>query len=315
MINWDDEPAPANKLPAVQSAINWDDHETLGMRIIDYSEFTPELAASGVAVLNMPNEAYHAFGGISKTGLDLIDRSPAHYACRGPFKQTRPMVVGSAIHCAVLEPDLFFKQYVLLGDSIDRKSPIYKKAVAEHGDGNVLVASEVRQVIGMYEGIQADKKAMKRINQPGWCEISLFATDPETGVLVKCRFDKLTESGLGIDLKSTKDSSYSEFQKTIANYRYHVQEAWYRYVFRLVSGQNLSGYLFLAVESEMPHCCKIWELDTESQLQGDREAMKNLETYAECVRSGKWPAPDSELELITLPAWAIDEDFQDGVDL
>jgi len=285
------------------------------MKIIDYAELTPELAAQGVAVLNMPNEEYHAYAGISKSGLDLIDRSPAHYAYRGSYETSRAMVLGSAIHAAILEPEHFHKQYMLLRDVTDRRASAYKQAAEQFGADNVLTGTEADQVIGMQAAIQGDVNATSMLSLHGWCEISLFATDPETGVLVKCRFDKLTQCGLGIDLKSTRDSRYSEFQRSIANYRYHVQDAWYRYVYKLVAGADLRDYKFLAVESELPHCCKIYTLDTESQLTGHKQAMRNLSTYAECLAANEWPAPDSADELMCLPAWALELDDEEVIEL
>ena len=77
------------------------------MKIITFDELTPELAAAGCLVTGMSNEAYHAYDGISKSGLDLIARSPAHYAYRTASEPTRAMVIGSATHAAILEPEVF----------------------------------------------------------------------------------------------------------------------------------------------------------------------------------------------------------------
>lgn len=66
---------------------------------------------------DISNDAYHAGPGISKTGLDLLHRSPFHYhaikAGLFPKPETKSQYIGRAFHCLVLEPDVFAKTYCL----------------------------------------------------------------------------------------------------------------------------------------------------------------------------------------------------------
>src|SRR5690554_428691 len=101
------------------------------MTTIPYSEFTPEIAARGCIVLDMPNEAYHAYDGLSTSGLKQFLISPAHYAFSEPTQRTRFMVIGEALHKALLEPELFAKSYMLLRDIEDRRKTEYKQAIKE----------------------------------------------------------------------------------------------------------------------------------------------------------------------------------------
>jgi hypothetical protein len=65
----------------------------------------------------MQNDEYHRGPGISKSGLDLIARSPAHYrfatdAANDNARQpTAAQRVGSMLHKLVLEPDSFWSEY------------------------------------------------------------------------------------------------------------------------------------------------------------------------------------------------------------
>lgn len=67
---------------------------------------------SGIA-----NADYHGGPGISKSGLDLIHRSPLHYkAARDSANDNQPtpaQMIGTAAHCLILEPAEFPKQYCL----------------------------------------------------------------------------------------------------------------------------------------------------------------------------------------------------------
>lgn len=61
----------------------------------------------------LTNGDYHGGGLVTKSKLDLIDRSPAHlkYALDNPREETKALRVGTAFHCAVLEPEKFINEY------------------------------------------------------------------------------------------------------------------------------------------------------------------------------------------------------------
>lgn len=152
-------------------------------------------------VIGMPNDIYHAHDSASKSALDLVARSPAHYKYAPPRETTRQMEIGTAIHTALLEPDKFASEYVLLRDVTDRRSSEYKAAIKEHPSERVLTGSEADKVAGMQESVYANPDASSLLSQPGYRELSVFAADPETGVMVRARFDILTHDGQAVDLK------------------------------------------------------------------------------------------------------------------
>lgn len=277
------------------------------MKIIKYEELTPELAAAGCLVTGMPNDAYHSGPGISKSGLDLIARSPAHYAYRTASEPTRAMVIGSATHAAILEPAEFDKQYMLLRGATDRRSSVYKQAREQFGDDKVLTGTEADAVIGMRESVRLNISAVELLDASGYVEIAAFATDPVTGVLVKCKFDKLLNDLRSVDLKTTQD--LRDFAKSVANYRYHVQQAYYSDVFAWATGLQLESFDFLAVEKDAPNASRIFRLDTPSVDYGRKLYRQALDLYAECLQRNDWPMPDGGLEYITLPNWAADPEL------
>lgn len=62
----------------------------------------------------LPNGLYHKGPGISKSGLDLIRRSPMHYKFmkENPRPSTPALVIGQALHCLVLEgEEQFHKEF------------------------------------------------------------------------------------------------------------------------------------------------------------------------------------------------------------
>lgn len=271
---------------------------------IDYSELTPELMRSGCFVIGMPEDAYHGGEGVSKSSLDLIARSPAHYYYGAKREQTRAMVIGSAIHCAILEPERFASDYLLLKDVKDRRDSEYKQAIKVHSPDNVLVASETQNVAAMQESVASQLIASELTKAKGWRELSAFVACPETGLVLRCRYDLLTADGRALDLKKTRDARPAEFEKSVASYRYHVQQAHYSRVFELITGEQLRSFTFLAVEDQPPYTAHAYKLDSLALEIGDFYAMRDLRTYAECEASGEWPHPDNNGGVISVPYWA-----------
>ena len=91
------------------------------INVIEYTEgmeITPPCF-----IANMPNDAYHSYPeGISSTGLKAVLRSPAHYKFQAARTPSRAMEIGTAIHTALLEPDRFAADYVLLREVKDRRA-------------------------------------------------------------------------------------------------------------------------------------------------------------------------------------------------
>jgi exodeoxyribonuclease VIII len=253
----------------------------------------------------LSNEGYHSSEGVSKSGLDLILRSPAHYRFGERRVPTRAMEIGTALHCAVLEPERFATDYMLLKEVTDRRASAYKEACKVWSAECVLTGAEADRVAGMQESALSNQYLAQYLGAPGRCELSVYATDPETGVLVKCRFDKLTDSGFAVDLKKTQD--LRDFGKSVASYGYHMQAAFYSDVWEWATGERLAGFVFAAVEEQMPHASAPLTLDAEALDIGRMLYRKALNQYADCLNTDEWPGiamPPAELQL---PGWYINQ--------
>lgn len=263
---------------------------------------TPPMFISG-----MPNEIYHAHPeGISSTGLKLMLRSPAHYRYQEQEETTRPKQIGTAIHTAILEPDVFEKEYVLLKGVKVRTASEYKQAIKVHSSERVLVAHEADKVAGMKETVYANQILSSRLSEPGYRELSLFVCDPETGVLIRVRYDLLTADGLALDLKKTQDARPEEFSRAIFNYGYHTQAALYSDAFEWATGKRLQGFEFLAVEEKLPHGAKLYQ-PCETTLQEGRQLYREaLNKFEICEQLGEWPSLACDgPEIISLPSWRM----------
>lgn len=257
-------------------------------------------------ITDMSNDDYHKYSGISKSGLDKLARSPAHYKYSEPRKSTRLMEIGTAIHAAVLEPVRFDQEYCIT-DALLRTAPAYKEFKAIHGGEFTLTKPEGKKVSGMRESVHNNLEAMQYLVSPGKAEVSAICTDPETGVTIRARFDWLADSGVAVDLKKTQDVRPDKFAKSVNTYRYHVQQAMYSFIYKQITGEPLKEFWFLAVEEEAPHSNQMYLLDDLAIEMGEYYFRRDLRVYAKCVDSGKWPHPSNGDGIIELPNWTVSE--------
>lgn len=259
------------------------------------------------------NDAYHSSEGYSNSFLTAVLRSPAHATARGKWKSTRNMEIGSAFHSSTLEPELYKRDYRIV-ECDARTSTLYKQAIKDYPSAQVLTLGEAETVKGMTDGVRANPKLREIIDLPGKAEVAYFSVDPETGLTIKCKFDWLTDCGICLDVKKTQDARMYKFSQSINTYMYHMQDAFYRFVYRCATGEDLKEFYFGAVEEQKPHASNRWKLGPESRKKGDALFREALTTLAICLDRNEFPAyPSDGDDEIEIPNYALDQD--DELDL
>lgn len=261
----------------------------------------------------MTNAQYHAHAAVSKSDLDLINRSPLHYkaAKEQPAEQTEAMLIGSVVHKLVLEPDGFPAEYAI-APKCDRRTSegkaIWKEFVMNCGERTTVSAENYRKAKAIADSVLSNT-AVQKLLTGGHAEQSYFWTDADTGIECKCRPDYL-RSSVAVDLKTTNDASPEGFIKSAYNYRYHVQAWWYLHGLQ-ANGIDVRDFVFIAVEKEPPFAVCLYAADDLMLQLGEREAKANLHTYAECISSGLWHGYDSTptIHSLSLPDWVIRKEF------
>lgn len=137
----------------------------------------------------------------------------------------------------------------------------------------------------------------------GKAEKSVYWIDATTGVLCRCRPDWWRDDNLIVDLKTTEDASPEGFARSIAKFRYDVQDAFYTDGVQQATGKRPKAFVFIAVEKKPPYGVGVYVLDAETKDLGRAQYQHDLRVYAECVRSGVWPGYGDKIQTISLPGW------------
>lgn len=255
----------------------------------------------------LSNADYHAHPAISKSGLDKIAKSPAHYkaAREAEHEGSDALVFGSAFHDYILLPDTFQTAYTVLPPDFDGRTKEGKVMLESirQSEQTVLKTEWLTDIEGMAAAIAAHPKASALL-QGGKAEQSIFWTDEDSGIDCRCRPDYLHPGGIIVDLKSTTDASPEEFARSVAKYRYHVQDAFYSEGYYQATGQWPRGFVFIAVEKTAPYAVACYSLDDDAKAYGHELFRRDLETLLEAEKSQEWTAYSQEIETLSLPAWA-----------
>lgn len=112
-----------------------------------------------------------------------------------------------------------------------------------------------------------------------------------------------------IPTHNTSDSCHSEsFARSAARYGYHVQEVFYRRVYRQLTGRDVD-FLFVVQEKAPPYLVNVCQLNDSSVQAGETLVRRALQRYRDCTESGVWPGYDADTEdgiaHIDLPRWAM----------
>ncbi|WP_159711583.1 PD-(D/E)XK nuclease-like domain-containing protein [Geminicoccus flavidas] len=262
------------------------------------------------------NEEYHSGPGISKSHLDWIapelDRTPRHYwhqylnPEREPEENTPALIFGDAVHTAILEPDRFH-EHVIKGLDHDRRSTANKFAWAqfeeEHAGKIILKVDDYAKVLRIRDVVHAHPVVGPMLRN-GKAEQSFYTVDKETGLLIKCRTDFLSDGGEYIlDVKTAESASPRKFAKSVAEHRYDVQVGHYEPIFEDLYGERPKHWFFLAIEKDEPFAMGLHLFRDIDRAPGRARARRDLLLIAQCRNEGHWPDHAFDATPLDLPYW------------
>ena len=288
------------------------------------SAVAESIPATGFAS-RIPADEYHSLPGISISRLKELLRSPRHYRYRlqNP-KTSAPMLLGTAAHCATLEPERFSREFVTWsrrsesGNLCPRKGQYWDAFVMENSGRTIITEDDMALAQAMASAVRGDALAMRYL-ESGEPEVSMrwqIAVDSETRAC-RGRADWITYidgKPVVVGLKTARDCRAFPFGAAAYKLGYHLQWAFYFDGFVALTGKE-PAMKEIVVESDAPHDVTVYDIPQDVIEQGRADYQALLRTLVQCEHENHWPGSAGGHELtFTLPTYAY-EKMEDVGDL
>ena len=206
----------------------------------------------------------------------------------GSMPSTPAMDVGSALHCAVLEPRKFSRSYKQAPEGARRSSKPWKEIEEKNPKATILRYNEYQEVINMRDSLATNKEAMSLLDG-GHKEVSITWTDSYTGLDLKCRIDQCVmtdDDAIVIDLKTTQDASPRAMARRMITdpYHYLLQMAWYQRGFEELYGVK-PRVVIIAIEKSMGYPTAVYDVQPTDVDMASAEVSEILEMCASAYES------------------------------
>ncbi len=253
---------------------------------------------------------YFASDGIGHSALCNYKDSPAHYKAHldAPKKDIPAFKIGRAIHCSVLEPDEFSTRYII-APKLNKNTKKYKEWLAEvPEDREAIDQSLLETAYAMRAKLLFDPELSQYIIG-GFPEVAAYCKDPETGILIKAKFDYyLPDRDLIVDLKTTSKRIGSRaFEYSFTDYNYIVQAAYYTHIAEEVTGRP-HKFAFLSIETDDPFEAVVSIPDVDTLGLGQKKWMRYLSTHSRCIHNKDWPGYPEKIREYRAPDWAFNQE-------
>lgn len=264
-------------------------------------------------VYDLDDATYHADpvpeSSLSVSGAKTLLDCPARFAYeREHPKTSKAFDFGHAAHARVLGvgAPVVTPPVDLLASNGAWSTKAAKEWVAEQqaAGATVLKESEIERVAAMADQIAAHPIAGDLLTREGEAELSMFARDPDTSIMLRGRADWLTTWLDGrpciVDYKSAEHASPDEFRWDAGRYGYYMQDPWYRELARLLTGEE-HLFVFVVQEKSPPYLVTVHELDDEAREIGTQRNRVARQTYLRCMTTGEWPGYPAVVNRLSIP--------------
>lgn len=255
----------------------------------------------------VPESVYHGDrDSISSTqARRLLEVTPHRWQWErdNPRPSTSAMEWGTALHTLVLGVGM---------TPVDTGFELWNTKEAKAKVAEVRTKGGIPFKPKDFEAIHAAAERLRthpeaaRLLIAGEPELSAWARDPDTGIMLRARADWVhwidERTAVIGDVKKSAEPGPAEFMWSVDSYGYHRQQAFYQRVFELLGIRT--AFVFLVVCSDPPYEPYVVELDSRAVELGERDNARALEIYAQCVATGEWPTHDTRIHEIDLPARA-----------
>lgn len=264
------------------------------------------------AYSDIAENAYHADpvigGSLSSTGAKHLVKSPAHYrhyadigmAPRAAFDRGHVIhkeILGEGADIAVMDFDSW------------RSKAAQEDRDAARADGRVpILDKDFLPLLEVANTVLDDPVVGPWFTGEGDSEVSIFHKNPEFGVWMRGRVDRVIKDGdttVLIDVKTTQDADPALFGRTAAKFGYDLQMAWYTHIWEALHPDQTIRFLHVLVGLDEPTTLSVVELDDDFNWTGTELMNRALERYAECTKTNTWPGYPTTTTRVAPPAYHL----------
>jgi ATP-dependent exoDNAse (exonuclease V) beta subunit len=261
----------------------------------------------------MTEQEYNQHEGIRRSDLWKIRESPEKYlwAIGHPEEPTPALVFGSMVHKLLLQPKEFADEYAVAPEA-DRRTKESKEAyqafITENARKTIVSANDMLAAMGMVSAVERHPIASKLLH--GEAEKPIFWTDEDTGELLKCRLDMLTEIGgktVVVDYKTALNADTRTFTNKMFQLGYHLQAYMYtEAVMREYKLEERPPFIFVVQEKTPPYAVNCIAVPENVILSGMDCFRELIGILHECLETGVYwgyNGKDNDLNEAFLPKW------------
>jgi exodeoxyribonuclease VIII len=216
-------------------------------------------------------------------------------------KQTKAMTDGTAVHAFFLERNKFKADFVVKPADMRLNTKAGKEWAQEH-QSKIIIDSDLGNNLYEMEKSFMDSPAKLIYDKSGQSELSYFWDDLGL-VKGKCRPDWISNDGnIVVDIKTTTDASPYGFQKSIANWGYHLQLGWYLRGLQKL-GLPAKEFIFIAIEKTPPFSVGVYRANKDMITYANDEINNLVYDIDESLKSDDFPDYTPEIMDLGLPNW------------
>lgn len=273
-------------------------------------------------VYDLTADVYHrdpvVGGSLSSTGARQLLTCPARfeYQRRNGRPDKKEFDLGRGAHARVLGAGDEIEVITGTGKNPNAWATDADKAAvaAARAAGRTPIRpADAETIEQMAAALRAHADAGPLFARDGKAEQVLVYQDKETGVWCRVMTDWMPTVAapgrvLVVDYKSTTNADPAAFARSVADYGYHDQGAFYTDAVTALGLGNGQPPVFVIVAQEKspPYLVSVHPLDDEALAWGQIRMRKARDIYRRCTETGVWPGyRNDQLAPLTLPSYVL----------
>jgi hypothetical protein len=271
----------------------------------------PGVLADSVKFIGLDSDHYHSdIDTQSCSLLKAMLTSPADYKAQFfnmRSEPTKSMDFGTLIHLLILEPHLFSSQYAVYTGKAVARDAAFKEFAALHPGLTAVDEVAMRDARSLADKILNRSFRGRKFGDyvaEGQPEVSIYYSDPATGVRCRVRIDLLHPEYV-FDLKTTVYPGQREWLRHGLSLHYDMQAYMYSLAACLHAGKtHPDPFVFITGQSEQPYSVSAFTAGDTLIAEGGRKYQEALSGYAACLQQDYWPDLGCEATL-ELDHWQV----------